>query len=185
MTDDNNRQHCRLVWLSALQAFADRDVQEGRWLDKNETNPHFSLVECMCCYFDDAFLSQDDAYEKRRAAGYVSATEVAAVAEFHALAERYRSPDDDDWNARRILGDPKWQAVVQAAQTAQANLLLITDAAERKALLEPLVWESDDGVFKADLTGSTITLGVPNQDQFAGNKSSALFRRWFGWLLGR
>lgn len=186
MTDDDNRRHWRLVWLSSLQAFGDRDVQEARWLDKKEPNPHFSFVECMCCYFDDAFLAQDDAYEKKRAAGYVSEAEVAAVADFHALADRYKSPDGEDWDAHRIVSDPKWQEVVHAAQVAQKNLLsLIADGAERAALSGPLAWNADGGTFKADLIGSTITLGFPSEDGPPRHKHFEVLSRWLGKLFGR
>ena len=145
------------MWLSSIQAFSDSDTQRTRWLDPAERNPHFSFVECMCSYFDDAYLGEDDAYQKQLAAGKLSEEEVAAVAEFHAMADCYDSPNDDDWDTKAILEDAKWQAVVDAAQRAQWRLLpLLTDSTERDALIQPLDWEERSGTYSADLIGSRI-----------------------------
>ncbi len=168
-----------MLWLSSIQAYGDSETQKTRWLKPNERNPHFSFVECMCSYFDDAYLGEDGAYEKQLGAEKVSAEEVSAVAEFHSIAASYESPSGDDYDTRAILQDPNWQEVVDAAQRAQKQLLaLLTDSSERDALTRPLDWREDDGSFHADLVGSRI---VP-----AGRWVSE--RRGNGWLrklLGR
>lgn len=158
MTEEQNqRRHWRLMWLSSIQAFSDSETQRTRWLDPAERNPHFSFVECMCSYFDDAFLGEDDAYEKRIATGMLSEEEAAAVAEFHAVAERYKKPTGDDWDVRAILQDAEWHAVVDAAQIAQERLLpLLADGAERDALTQPLDWKEQGGTYRANLIGSYI-----------------------------
>jgi hypothetical protein len=158
MTDEEDQRHnWRLMWLSSIQAFSDSETQRTRWLDPAERNPHFSFVECMCSYFDDARLSEDDAYQKRLATGILGEEEVAAVAEFHAIAKQYKSPSDDDWDSKAVLEDVKWQAVVDAAQRAQGKLLqLLTDKAEREVLTQPLCWVERGGTYSADLTGSHI-----------------------------
>ena len=146
-----------MMWLSSIQAFSDRETQKARWLDPAERNPHFSFVECMCSYFDDAYLGEDDAYWKRLSAGKVSEQEVDAVSEFHALADRYESPSDDDWDTQAILDDRNWQAVVDAAERARERLLpLLTDRAEKDALTQPLSCHEENGTYSADLIGSRI-----------------------------
>ena len=157
--EEAQRRHWRLLWLSSIQAFSDSETQRTRWLDPTEKNPYYSLVECMCGYFDDAYLSETDAYAKRVAVGNLTEEEVAAVAEFHALAERYESPTGDNWNSEAVLEDPRWQAVVNAAQNAQAQLLpLLTDPSEKEALIQPMHWREQNGAFHADLIGSFIVL---------------------------
>jgi hypothetical protein len=59
----------------------------------------------MSDYFDEAYLREPDAYDKRLAAGQVTAAEVAAVSKFHSLAECYESPSGDDGNSEAILRD--------------------------------------------------------------------------------
>lgn len=170
--EDDQRRHWRLLWLSSLQAFSDKETQANRWLDTAERNPHFSFVECMCSYFDDAYLGEADAYEKRLARGHLSPDEAAAVAEFHALAQRYESPNGNDWDAEAVLRDPNWQKVVDAGQRAQQRLLpLLTDSTERAALTQPLHWEERDGAFHADALGSLI---VPAGKWVAEGTSSGI-----------
>jgi len=121
--EDEQRRHWRLVWLSSLHAFSDSDTLRKRWLDPTEQNPHFSFVECICSYFDDANLGEENAYEKRLAEGDVGAEEVTAVAEFHSLAESYDSPSGDNYDHEAILRDEKWQEVVDAAGRSRQRLL--------------------------------------------------------------
>ena len=56
--DEEQRINWRWQWLSAIQAFADIELQRRRWTDPHERNPHYSFVECMCSYFDDAFMTK-------------------------------------------------------------------------------------------------------------------------------
>jgi hypothetical protein len=113
----------------------------------------------MSDYFDEAYLREPDAYDKRLAAGQVTAAEVAAVSKFHSLAECYESPSGDDGNSEAILRDPQWQEVVAAADGAQKQLLLLlTDDAERKALTTPLYGRE---LVDAELVGSSIPGAKP------------------------
>jgi len=155
--EEEQRRYWRLLWLSSIQAFADSETQRVRWLDPQERNPYYSDVECMCGYFDDANLGEEDAYEKRLASGRVSSAEIDAVAGFHMLAAAYASPGGKDWDIQAILKDPAWQNLIGAAQDAQRLLLsLLSDPAEREALTRPLAWEEYNGTFRAALTGSAI-----------------------------
>ncbi len=171
-----------MMWLSSIQAFSDSETQKTRWLDPAERNPHFSFVECMCSYFDDAYLGEADAYRKRLVAGKLSENEVAAVAEFHAVADRYKSPSDDDWDTQAILKDPEWKAVVEAAQRAQERLLsLLTDSTERDALTQPLDWDERGGTYSADLISSRI---MP-AGKWASGQGAGRFRQMVDGLRRR
>jgi hypothetical protein len=148
LTEEEQRHFWRLRWLSSLQGFTDEIVQARKWTDPSEGNPHFSFVECMCCYFDDADLADKESYERRIERGYITLAEADAVAEFHSSADQYQAPGGDDYNDEAILSDPAWGNVVEAAQRAQERLLLIlTVPAEVAALTKPLVWEHVGGVY--------------------------------------
>lgn len=113
----------------------------------------------MCSYFDDAFLAEENAYGRHFALGYLSSDEVAAVGDFHQMADRYQTPNGDDWDIEGILCDPNWRSVVEAARRAQQRLLpLLTDQAEIAALTQPLRWDERNGAFSADLIGSRIVI---------------------------
>ncbi len=134
--DQETRRNWRRDWLCCIQEFADDEAQRRLWLDRENTNLHFSFVEYFCCYFDDLRLS-DDGYDWAISEGLLSADEVAAVAEFHAAADAYDSPTDD-YDHEAILADAKWAKVVEAAKRAQAALShLIEDSQERRLLMEP------------------------------------------------
>lgn len=136
MSNDHDlRQGWRISWLSSIQEFADDEAQRRLWLDRNNTNPHFSFVEYMCSYFDDLDLS-DGGYERALSEGLVSKEEAGAVSEFHRLAHVYDSPTDD-YDHETILADEKWADLVEAAKRAKASLLcLIHDPQERQVLTE-------------------------------------------------
>ncbi|QIG81163.1 hypothetical protein [Stakelama tenebrarum] len=157
MSDAEIRRFWRLSWLSALQAFADRDTQQRRWLDPKERNPSYSFVECMADYFDGAaYLGQEDAYRKRLEWGHLSKAEAHTVAGFHALADAYQAPCDE-WDAATILADPAWQEVVASAEWAQQKLLpLLSGPDEIEALTQPPLWSEKDGSYYARLPGTAI-----------------------------
>jgi hypothetical protein len=158
-----DRREWRLLWLGSVQAFADSYSQRIRWSAASKTNPSFSFVDCMSSYFDEAYLSPEDAYDKRLARGDLTPAEVAAVTKFHSLAQSYESPGGHDWDSQAILRDPKWQEVVAAARDAQEQLLLLlSDSAERKALTIPLYGreQADADLVSSPLTApGTSTLG--------------------------
>jgi hypothetical protein len=127
------RRSWRLNWLGSIHEFADYAAQRRHWLDPNNRNPHFSFVEYMCCYFDDLDLS-NSGYEPIQNKGFLSASEVDAVRDFHAAANAYSSPTDD-YDNQAILDDPNWQVVVRLAAIAKARLhILIVDPVEINAL---------------------------------------------------
>jgi hypothetical protein len=110
----------------------------------------------MCVYFDDVLFGEAS-YKQRLDSGYVSEAEVAAVTEFHTLADGHQSPNGDDWDIRAVLDDPAWQEVVAAAERARQRLLpLLSDPAEREALAQPEQWIQEGEVYRAQRTGATI-----------------------------
>jgi hypothetical protein len=134
--DQEHRRTWRMRWLHSVTEFADDEKQRRLWLDRTNTNPHFSFVEYMCCYFDDLDLC-DDGYDRAFKEGLVSEDEVAAVGHFHHLADTYDSPSDD-YDNDAILADQNWAKVVEAAKVARVALLrLIQDPEERRILSRP------------------------------------------------
>lgn len=133
------RRNWRSQWLASIQQFADIETQRKKWLDPANTNPHWSFIEYMCCYFDDIGLNDGGlGYEGWVLEGLATRDEVEAVQRFHALADAYKAPNGDDYDDKAILEDPQWADVVGAAKEAQQRLAqLITDPAELKLLLEP------------------------------------------------
>ena len=136
------RRNWRRNWLGSIQEFADLDTQQRLWLDPNASNPHYSFVEYMVCYFHGLAVFDNpavsgDSYAGAREHGLVTAEEAAAVEPFHATLDAYEAPRKDDYDHQAILADPKWGEVVASAKLAQsALLLLIHDPKERRALME-------------------------------------------------
>ena len=127
------RRNWRSNWLASIQEFADIETQRRLWLDPANSNPHYSFVEYLCCYFDDLVLA-DEGYRGVLAEGLISSEEVAAVSNFHEIADAYNSPTDD-YDHAAILDDPNWKAVVEAAQQARATLLTLIDDPRERSLL--------------------------------------------------
>ena len=147
---DELRRNWRRNWLGSIQEFADLNTQRRLWLDPNASNPHYSFVEYMVCYFEglavfDGPTVPGDSYAVAREQGLVTADEAAAV-EPHAKLDAYEAPGKDDYDHQAILADPKWVEVVAAAKSAQSALLpLIDDPEERHALLEVSVYAMQGG----------------------------------------
>lgn len=130
------RRNWRPQWLSLIQQFADIETQREKWLDLTNTNPHWSFIEYMCCYFNDIGLN--NGYGEWVSRGLATEEEVAAVQRFHTLADSYKSPRGDNYDHKAVLEDPRWLNVVCAAKAAQQRLAqIITEPAELKLLLEP------------------------------------------------
>ena len=121
----------RQEWLGCLAAFADGSRQRQTWLDSTNTNPHWSYVEFMCCYFDDTL--RGDTYDWALAEGFVTAQEVGIVSRLHQLLRRHNAPDDVDH--AQILADPDWSELVAEAEKVRRGLLAcLTESDERSVL---------------------------------------------------
>jgi hypothetical protein len=126
------RRVWRLNWLGCLQEFSDVNEQRRNWLDPMSTNPHWSFVEIMSCYFDDALYGQGYAYLMSQ--GLVSQQEADAVATLHRLLERYKPPGGASYAHARILEDASWgEVTAAAAETVSELLKILVDPTERAA----------------------------------------------------
>ena len=152
------RHRWRIGWLSAVGAYADRDVQH-QWTDPEQRNPYYSYRECACSYFDDCDIR--GGYDFFLRLGYVSQREAAIILDFHHRASAYAALEEHPTDAA-ILADPRWQAVVDAARDARERLLpRLKNPDEIRALTQPLVWEPIDNGFRCELTGSSYFLPRP------------------------
>ncbi|MEM7569814.1 MAG: hypothetical protein AAF337_08460 [Pseudomonadota bacterium] len=98
----------------------------------------------------------DDVFERLVARKHLTNEEADAVAQFHSLANAYKSPNNDDYDVEAILADHKWHEVVKAAQDAAQQLLrLLKTPEEKDALTLPLQWnELEKGGWKAEFPRS-------------------------------
>jgi hypothetical protein len=115
-TSDEIRQRLRTIWFDSLRAIADLDLQQVRWLDRDNTNPAYSYVEFVCKYPDEAQLK--DGIAK----GYLSPAEATILLAFGETLTAHQSPGANDYDHEAILSDPVWHEVVRAAGTALQRL---------------------------------------------------------------
>lgn len=128
----------RARWLASIREVADLREQRATWLNSDSDNPHYSFIECMCCYFDDLVLDDEGGYENRIAEGLVNDAEVAAVAALHVILSAYSSPGGNDYDHAAILSDPAWHVVAEEAQRTIDRLRgLLSEPEELRMLSEP------------------------------------------------
>ncbi|MBI3196452.1 MAG: hypothetical protein HYZ40_02860 [Rhodospirillales bacterium] len=119
----------RCEWFASVQELSDLGLQRRTWLDKSNTNPHWSYVEFCCCYprgdqLDSAFIE-----------GWLSPSEFEILNRLGRAIDQYSAPDAGDYNHAAILEDPAWRRVVASAEIARRQLLtLVTNADEQRAL---------------------------------------------------
>jgi hypothetical protein len=128
------RHAWRTSWLHGLHDFTSLKNQEELWLAKRPGEMQ-TFVECMCCYLDDSFHGQS--LEDLCGQGYLSEAEVEACRAFHNLAHAYNPPEGgSNGDDRAILADPKWHAVVTAAQEAWKRLRFIITSEEEQSVIK-------------------------------------------------
>jgi len=137
--DAELRKNWRRNWLSCIEEFANYDMQKATWLNLRNTNPHYGFVEYIECYFDDLTLNGPNrGYEALVREGLLTLAEAEAVSDFHATADKYEPPNNDDYDHATILADPKWLEVVASARSARERLsVILTNPDELKDLYEP------------------------------------------------
>src|SRR5690606_28326293 len=104
------------------------------WLDKTNTNPHWSFVEFISCYFDD--LGIDNNYEYHLKNDWISKNEFETIKLWHQLLDNYNSPTNDVYDVEAILNDKQWQLIVEEGQKAKSKLSKIISEEENKVLTE-------------------------------------------------
>jgi hypothetical protein len=120
----------RRWWFCRVNELSDIGLQRRTWLDKTNTNPHWSYIEFVESYPDHDQLSQ--AFEQ----GCLTADELEILSELGRVLFSHAAPAGDDYDNAAILDDPSWHSVVQAAERARQRLLsLATDQREREMLL--------------------------------------------------
>jgi hypothetical protein len=135
------RTDWRLRWLASLAELSDVELQL-RWVDRRITNPHWSFVEFVSCYFTDV---PDSGYEALIRRGVVSDAEYRCVRDFHEHLAAYQAPKGD-FDAETILRDPRWQQIVSLGKLSVLALApILGDQDERDTLLgEPRPLEPGD-----------------------------------------
>ena len=134
------RASWRARWLAAIREIADLREQRATWLNPEAENPHYTFIECMCCYFDELRLNRDESYWARVEEGLLTIDEVAAVKPLHSMLSAYSSPTGDDCDHQAILSDPAWRAVTEEAKRTIGRLRdLLREPRELEALSHPSV----------------------------------------------
>ena len=126
-------------WLSSINELTSYELQKKSWLDKTNTNPHWSFVEFMCSYFDD--LAIDNDYETPIRAEWISKNEYEVIKIWHKKLNSYKSPKNNDYDVEAILNDKLWQAIVTEGQITKNLLSQIIDKDEVKTLNENIDYQ--------------------------------------------
>ena len=121
-------------WLSCINELTSLELQRESWLDKSNTNPHWSFVEFMCSYFDD--LGIDNNYEYKLKEDWISKSEFEIIKPWHIFLDKYNSPTNDDYDIEAILKDKEWQLIVEEGQKAKIELSKSLNEEENKILNE-------------------------------------------------
>jgi hypothetical protein len=123
-------------WLGCINELTSLDLQKKSWLDKTQTNPHWSFVEFMCSYFDD--LAIDDNYKYQLDNGWVTKKEYEIIEDWHITLDKYNSPKNDDYDNEAILKDPKWLEILQIGVKTRNELGKTLNESERQFLMEEI-----------------------------------------------
>jgi hypothetical protein len=116
-------------WFSLISEISDAGLQRRTWLDRANTNPHWSYIEFVSSYPDHSQILH------AREHGWLTVEEFEILNELRTVLDAYSPPENDHYNNAAILDDPAWHSVVEAAHRAKRQLLSIaTDQREREAL---------------------------------------------------
>ena len=122
--------------MSSINELTSIDLQRKSWLDKHQTNPHWSFVEFMCSYFDD--LLCDFPYSHYIEIGWVSPKEYEILSHWHQALDTYQAPNNDDNDRVAILEDKKWLEIVRSGEKAKEKLANLLSNEEQQALTETI-----------------------------------------------
>ena len=123
----------RQRWLDAINELTSLDLQKKSWLDRQNTRPHWTFVEFMCSYFDDLLF---DGYNYYIDCGWVSRQEYEIIQDWHETLEKYKSPNNDDYDDDAVLNDTKWLHIIQTGADAKNKLSEILQPDEKTFLKE-------------------------------------------------
>lgn len=114
------KENWRKRWLSSINELTSIELQRISWLDKENTNPHWSFVEFMCCYFDD--LAIDDSYKYQLERNWVTETEYQIILDWHSKLDKYEAPNKGDYDVAKILEDKNWLRIVELGERVKERL---------------------------------------------------------------
>ena len=123
-------------WLSCLNKLTSFELQQKSWVDKSNTNQHWSFVEFICSYFDD--LGIGNKYENQLKENWITKKEFETIQKWHELLHKYDSPNNDDYDDVEILNDKRWQIIVEKGQKAKTELSKILNNSEKQILVEKI-----------------------------------------------
>ena len=133
------REVWRKNWLYSLNELTSLELQKKAWLDKTNTNPHWTFIEFIESYFDD--LSIEKNYEFPLQKGWLSNKEYETIKKWHDLLADYQPPGNDDYNHEAILNDKNWHFIVQKGKNAIKDLLKFLNKNEAKILSENIDYQ--------------------------------------------
>jgi len=128
-----NTETWRRTWILMIKDLTNLEYQKRTWLESNNTNPYYSFIEFMCSYFDDLNIS--NGYEKLIDNGLVTQVEFDSIAEWNNSLSEYDSPNNDDYDNKAVLNDPKWAEIIEIGITSIENLKPKLSKAERSLLI--------------------------------------------------
>jgi len=131
MKDDRNIW--RESWLRCINELTTLDLQNKSWLDKTNTNPHWSFVEFICSYFDDLGIENNYKYPLEK--GWLTEYEFEIINNWHELLDKYESPCNNDYDHLAILNDSSWLDILRTGLAMKSKLEAILDENEREILI--------------------------------------------------
>ncbi len=132
----NDKKKWRERWLGSINELTSLELQTKSWLDKENTNPHWSFVEFMCSYFDDLVI--DNNYEYPLHNSWITNREYEIIRDWHQALSAYDSPNNNDHDNDAILKDNTWRDILQLGIDSRHKLAETLDVAERMILTEKI-----------------------------------------------
>ena len=126
----------RQSWLKSINELTSLDLQINSWLDKKQSNPHWSFIEFMCIYFDD--LLSDNDYEYFINTGWVTKQEYETIKDWHLALMRYKATKENDYDHEAILNDINWTEIVMLGEKSKIKLITILSKSESQILNEEI-----------------------------------------------
>ena len=123
-------------WLGCINELTSLELQRKSWLNRTNTNPHWSFVEFMCNYFND--LAIDENYKYQLDNNCITSQEFEIIKDWHAALDKYNSPKNDDYDHQAILNDSKWLEILKSGVTMKKKLAVRLNEKETKILTEKI-----------------------------------------------
>ena len=118
-------ENWRKRWFASINELTSLELQQKSWLNKENTNPHWSFIEFTECYFDDLFVNDNYTYALNE-----------GLKAWHEMLSEYVAPNEDDYNHNAILNDPNWMEVIELGLKMKKDLSEIINSKERLILKE-------------------------------------------------